>query len=194
DSSTISGNSAGAAGGGLFLVGTGPWTITQSTISGNAANGSASVGGAIYLATGGLTINRSTIANNSASTTGGILNNGGNLTLASTIVANNTNGDLGTSGTTQYNATFSFIVQSQGDPLLGPLADNGGPTQTMALLPGSLCINAGDNTAAPANDQRGPGYARIVNGVVDIGAFEVQTTKTWIGPSTGGSWSNPANW
>jgi hypothetical protein len=64
----------------------------------------------------------------------------------------------------------------------------------MALLPGSPCINAGDNTAAPANDQRGAGFNRIVNGKADIGAFEVQATRTWIGPNTGGSWSNPANW
>jgi hypothetical protein len=60
------------------------------------------------------------------------------------------------------------------DPRLGPLADNGGPTQTMALLPRSPAIDAGDNTDAPEWDQRGPGYPRIVNGVIDIGAFEVQ--------------------
>ncbi len=60
------------------------------------------------------------------------------------------------------------------DPLLGPLRDNGDPTQTMALLPGSPAIDAGDNTDAPDFDQRGPGFARIVNGIIDIGAFEVQ--------------------
>jgi hypothetical protein len=60
------------------------------------------------------------------------------------------------------------------DPLLGPLQDNGGPTQTMALLPGSPAIDAGDNTDAPEWDQRGPGFRRIVNGTIDIGAFEVQ--------------------
>jgi hypothetical protein len=58
------------------------------------------------------------------------------------------------------------------DPLLGPLQDNGGPTQTMALLPGSPAVDAGDNTAAPAFDQRG--LQRIVGGAVDIGAFEAQ--------------------
>jgi hypothetical protein len=60
------------------------------------------------------------------------------------------------------------------DPKLGPLQDNGGPTQTMALLPGSPAIDAGDNTDAPLFDQRGPGFPRIVNGIIDIGAFEVQ--------------------
>ena len=59
------------------------------------------------------------------------------------------------------------------DPLLGPLQDNGGPTQTMALLPGSPAIDAG----APTDmewDQCGPGYARLVRGATDIGAYEVQ--------------------
>ncbi len=60
--------------------------------------------------------------------------------------------------------------------MLGPLADNGGPTLTHALLPGSPAIDAGDNTDAPEWDQRGPGFPRIVNGTIDIGAFEVQNT------------------
>jgi hypothetical protein len=60
------------------------------------------------------------------------------------------------------------------DPKLGPLANNGGPTQTMALLTGSPAINAGDPDTAglPATDQRG--LPRMVDGRVDIGAFEVQ--------------------
>jgi hypothetical protein len=60
------------------------------------------------------------------------------------------------------------------NPLLGPLQNNGGPTMTMALLPGSPAIAAGDPTNAPAYDQRGPGFPRLVNGQIDIGAFEVQ--------------------
>jgi hypothetical protein len=58
------------------------------------------------------------------------------------------------------------------DPRLGPLQNNGGPTPTMALLSGSPAINAGGNTGAPDTDQRG--FARIVGGTIDIGAFEVQ--------------------
>lgn len=61
---------------------------------------------------------------------------------------------------------------------LGPLADNGGATQTHALLDGSPAIDAGPNPVAdfPDNqwDQRADGYARVVNGRVDVGAFEVQ--------------------
>jgi hypothetical protein len=60
------------------------------------------------------------------------------------------------------------------DPLLGPLQDNGGPTFTMALLPGSAAIDAGDNTGASDWDQRDAPFRRIVNGTIDIGAFEVQ--------------------
>jgi hypothetical protein len=65
-----------------------------------------------------------------------------------------------------------------GSPLLGPLQDNGGPTLTMALLPGSPAIDAGDPAPEdpPEWDQRGPGFPRIVNGTIDIGAFDVQAT------------------
>src|SRR5205823_3549799 len=59
-------------------------------------------------------------------------------------------------------------------PLLDALKDNGGPTKTMALLPGSPAIDAGDNKDTPEFDQRGPGFPRIVNDIIDIGAFEVQ--------------------
>jgi len=60
------------------------------------------------------------------------------------------------------------------DPLIGDLALNGGPTPTHALLPDSPAIDAGANPLALVNDQRGEGFARVVNGQADIGAFEVQ--------------------
>jgi len=62
------------------------------------------------------------------------------------------------------------------DPMLGPLQDNGGPTWTHALLPGSPAINAGDPNFVPPPDydQRGPGFDRVRNGRIDIGSFEVQ--------------------
>ena len=67
------------------------------------------------------------------------------------------------------------------NPQLGPLQNNGGPTQTMALLPGSLAVNAGDNTNAPAYDQRGAGFPRIVGGTIDIGAFESDNGPDYTG-------------
>jgi hypothetical protein len=63
------------------------------------------------------------------------------------------------------------------DPHLGPLQDNGGPTPTLALLPGSPALDVGDNSARSATgplDQRGQGFARVANGTVDIGAFEAE--------------------
>jgi hypothetical protein len=60
------------------------------------------------------------------------------------------------------------------DPLLGPLQDNGGPTWTHALLPGSPAIDAGNDAYATDWDQRGPGFPRISGPHIDIGAFEVQ--------------------
>ena len=66
------------------------------------------------------------------------------------------------------------------DPLLGPLQDNGGPTFTHELLPGSPAINMGNPTFTPPPnyDQRGPGFDRVRNGRIDIGAFEVQAAAT----------------
>jgi hypothetical protein len=56
------------------------------------------------------------------------------------------------------------------DPKLGPLANNGGPTLTLALLPGSPAIDAGDTALAPATDQRG--FPRPASLAADLGAFE----------------------
>jgi hypothetical protein len=58
------------------------------------------------------------------------------------------------------------------DPMLGSLQDNGGPTFAHALQSHSPALDAGDNSAATATDQRG--LPRVVNGTVDIGAFELQ--------------------
>ena len=188
-SSTFSGNTAGRAGGALYsrdnLV------IQNSTFSGNSAAGD---GGAIFLYGGSTaTISNSTITGNSTATGegGAIILYNDTLNLASTIVANNTdrNGaneffDLGNS---TVNATNSLIQVTTGftfgtntaniigqDPLLGPLANNGGPTQTHALLSGSPAIDTGSNPLALSFDQRGTGFARTVGAQTDIGAFEVQ--------------------
>jgi hypothetical protein len=191
--STISGNSVAFTesqerGGGIFNGGV--MNILNSTVSGNnVLDGN---GAGIYNA-GSLDIRFSTITQNGGgfgwSNVGGILNQGGSqkLKLYSTIVAGNTSdsdtGDDNLEG--GYTGSSNLIG---GDPMLGPLQYNGGHTQTHAVLPGSPALDAGDNTNAPQYDQRGPGFPRIVNGTVDIGAFEVQSTGA---PPMGGHPTRP---
>ena len=148
-------------------------TLTQCTLSGN----SAAIGGAISNG-GALTLTQCTLSGNSA-TTGGAISNGGTLTLANTIVAGNTDSAAGTS-TDNMEGPFSGSNNvTDVDPKLAPLADNGGPTKTMALLPGSPALDAGSvlNPALPL-DQRG--FARNIDGDFefgtrpDIGAYEAQ--------------------
>ena len=183
--STVSGNAVPGddllTGGGILNTGT--LTVSDSTISGNGGDiGGGISNGTIFGDTGTLTVSNSTISNNGAFYGGGIWNTIGTLHMRNTIVAGNLyGGDISgslassshnlignTGGVSGLDPTDLLNV----DPLLGPLADNGGPTLTHALLPGSPAIDAGDNTDAPEFDQRG--FPRIVNGVIDIGAFELQ--------------------
>ncbi|MCB9509099.1 MAG: T9SS type A sorting domain-containing protein [Deferribacteres bacterium] len=186
NNSTISGNSSNYGSGGGIQISNGSLTINNSTISGN----SASIGGGIRNGFGTTTLTNSTVSGNTAIQGGGIANNA-TLILNNSIVANSTSGgDLYLIAGT-ISAYFSLIEDGlssingtnsnnlTGDPLLGPLADNGGPTLTHALLTGSLAIDAGDNTLANnaglTTDQRGAGFDRFspVGGTVDIGAFEL---------------------
>ncbi len=112
------------------------------------------------------------------------------VTVQSSIIANNSasGGDLAAdvdtdagdfpavTGGNDLFTSVGHILPSPliiDDPQLGPLADNGGPTLTHALLPGSLAIDAGNDVAHLATDQRG--RARVSGAAADIGAFEVQT-------------------
>jgi hypothetical protein len=179
--STISGNSAGDSGGGInasFL------TIMNSTISGNAASYS---GGGIDA--GGVVITNSTISGNSAGSGGGIYHYVGNLEISDTILNAGASGENifnngGTVTSHGYNISSDdgggYLTglgdQINTDPLLGPLQDNGGPTFTHALLPGSPAIDAGDPnfTPPPFHDQRGLCFYRVFNGRIDVGSFEWQ--------------------
>lgn len=79
--------------------------------------------------------------------------------------------DLGHNLSSDGSCNFTSIGSlNNTDPELGPLADNGGPTLTMALLPSSPAIDAGDNSAAQPTDQRG--FPRVVGPTIDIGAYE----------------------
>jgi len=131
----------GGFGGGIRTSGT--TTVTGSTISGNQTGFGqfGGFGGGIF-SYGTLTVTGSTITGNQTSNGnfsdgyGGGIN--GSATIVSSIVAGNSNGDV--EGSISSESTNNLIG---GDPLLGPLADNGGPTQTHALLPGSPALDAG---------------------------------------------------
>ncbi len=200
---TIADNFAAVSGGGIQFYDidefNSPSTITNSTISGNRTNG---WGGGIEAA--GPTIRFSTITGNIANNGGGGLANYGTryARFENSIISGNTDNSggehdvwsqfadtrtdfsiVGRDNPALFNppgGVFSFIGTNQNpvDPMLGPLADNGGLTFTHALLPGSIALDAGDpNVVAgsgyPEFDQRGPGFTRVANGRVDIGAFEV---------------------
>lgn len=192
DSNLTTGVTAG--GGGVFVAG-GSISVTNSTFSGNSeGNG---LGGAIYVAAGSSALVRaSTFANNAATSDtagagGGMYIDGSaileNVLFGGNIAAGPTGSfDLqrGTGG--HINASHSLIqTMSAGtingsntanildqDPLLGDLADNGGPTQTIQPQPGSPVIDAGTAEGDLTTDQRGPGFPRTVDSAPDIGAFE----------------------
>ncbi len=195
--STFSDNTAYQEGGAIANWSEGRLLVTNSTFTGNRATGSSwSVprGGAIYNESYAK-ITYSTISENSAEIGGGLFNyyssyHQGVLELGGTIVANNTavieGGDCGGQvASLDYNldSDGSCALDGNGDitavPLLGSLQFNGGPTQTMALLPGSPAIDAiPTNVCLAASDQRGIIRPQDGNGdtilACDLGAFELE--------------------
>ena len=170
--------------GGAIYTYAGTLSVTNSTFYLNSATTS---GGAIYGQGGTVQISNSTFGINAENIGGGgaLSNAGSAFLMQNSIVANSGNGGncAGTMTSHGYNLSSDSTCNLTGpgdqintDPLLGPLQDNGGPTFTQALLPGSPAINAGDPnfTPPPSYDQRGPGFDRVVNGRIDIGSFEVQ--------------------
>jgi len=183
--SAIHDNRADGNSGALGLDGFTDKLIVNSTISGNRA-GSWSVGAA----SGHVTITNSTIAFNSAATCHAAMA-GTTFHLESAIVAKNTCG-AGTADQDlmvldnnrppvegEDNVVTSANVPLPADtigadPMLLPLADNGGRTQTHALAAGSPAIDNGNNEAGLSYDQRGAGFSRTQGARTDIGAFERQ--------------------
>jgi predicted outer membrane repeat protein len=169
-SSTFTRNTAITRGGGIYN--TSMLTVSNSTFNGNSAV--VNDGGGIDNDTGTLTVSNSTISDNGAPAGAGIFTYG-TLNAVNTIIAGNHGDDLdgGVS-----SGSHNLIG---GDPLLGPLQDNGGPTQTMALLPGSPALNAGDPAQLGTADQRG--VAR--SGGVNIGAYQASASALVVtGPAT----------
>ena len=191
------------------LASRGTTNLTNVTFSDNSA---LTDGGAIHHQIGTLSLNHVTVAGNSAGQSGGgIAVTSGTTNLKNTLIATNTAttsnpdvqgafvsqghnliGLVGTATGLTHGANGNIVGTSTAiNPLIGPLANNGGPTQTRALLVTqdaqtselifSPAVDSGDNVGAPAFDQRG--LVRIANGknsgaaTADIGAFELALNR-----------------
>jgi len=185
--STLASNAVNGSGGGLFIRDT-DLTLTNSTLSSNQQG---VFGGALYSEGNSFVrlFNSTLFANgNNAQTFGSLFFSGTNtLELSNSIIANSYGKDcegspsIITSGVNLVGDGGEFCGFTPGpelltgDAMLGPLADNGGPTLTHLPLEGSPVIEAGDNAAIPIGldyDQRGIGYPRIANTNVDLGSVE----------------------
>ncbi len=182
---TISGNSAKSNGGGLYSPGM--INLSNCTISNNSAGD----GGGLDIS-GTANLTDCTISGNAASVRGGGLDDTGTVTLENTIVAGNTGGSDSASdiygtiaGSSSYNLIGiggsggltngignNIVLSSLAGLGLAALGNYGGPTETMALLPGSVAVGAGTGESGVTTDQRGA--PRPTSGAVDIGAFQDQ--------------------
>ncbi len=172
--STFANNNGGGQGGGLWNSGV--LHVVNNTIYNNNAD----IGGGILNMMGGaVDITNSTLSDNRVIYDGGGIYNYENstVTLKNTIISNspagnNCAGAMVTDGGGNLVWGDTTCPGTNADPLLGPMADNGGTTQTMALLRGSPAIEAGNAANCPATDQRG--VARPQAARCDIGAFELE--------------------
>jgi hypothetical protein len=187
---TFTGNTAGSEGGAIQSWGDSPSLLVEnSTVAGNHSN---DLAGAIDCGAVSMTFRDVTISNNTAA-------NGGNavviyqsqLTMVNSLIGGNGNEGVGSvnGGTFSASSTNNILSSATAPGLtngvnanqlgvpvaqlkLGSLADNGGPTQTIALLNGSPALNAGTVVAGLTSDQRG--VARPQGANPDVGAFEAR--------------------
>lgn len=184
--STVSSNRAesnsasGGGGGGLFATSNGVISIYNSTFSGNYTSRN---GGALNISQNSMTVRNTTIAYNSADTDGGGMRNFGTTTFDNVIIAYNTAGrndgncfftdPVGANNIQTDDDTCGF--GSFTDPLLAPLGNYGGLTETHPLLPLSPALDTGDNTicaSAPVGNVDQRSVVRPINVTCDIGSFE----------------------
>jgi len=188
----VTGNGTSTVAGLIYQPGGGPpppvGTVVNSTISDNSATSTTgTASGGLRNSSGDLRLTNVTLTGNSVSGAGG---SGGNLrtqgmdattTLRSSIVSAgiaaagaNCSGPTVSAGNNLESADTCALGPAElrnTDPLLGPLADNGGLTSTHAITQASPAFNAGANAGCPATDQRG--IPRPQFGICDIGAFEI---------------------
>lgn len=149
-------------------------TVSNSTFSGNDSDG-------IHIPqNAATTVINSTLAGNQV----GIASFSGSVILRNTIIANSISGNNCTGTLIDGGGNLSYPDSTcpgiNADPLLGLLQDNGGPTWTMALIPGSAALDTGDDAicaAPPVNNLDQRGVIRPQGAHCDIGAFE------WVCPS-----------
>jgi CSLREA domain-containing protein len=196
--STVVGNSATSQGGGILnevrVRVSATLSLTNSTVSGNSARSGGGIFTGGFLGFAGVGLRNSTVAGNSATQEGGgiALTDEAGVGLTNSLVAQNsapTGPDvLDGAATADISARFSLIGDGSGsgitntdgnqvgsanapiDPKLGPLANNGGPTRTHALLLGSPAIDAASTPDCPSSDQRG--MLRPQGEACDIGSYE----------------------
>jgi hypothetical protein len=196
--STLSGNSAQYNGGGICNL-AGTLTVSNTTVSGNSAVPSSGAGGGIWTSTTlAVTLTNVTLTANRATLHGGGLYvDTSSALLHNTLIAGNFRGATGTTrddvfGALDPGGDYNLIGDGSGmtgltngvngnlvgsasdplDPLLDSLQDNGGPTQTRALLAGSPALNAGDPAQLGVADQRGV----VRSGGVNIGAYQASAS------------------
>jgi len=213
---TFSDNQAGAAGGGINGGGAGGLVIIiNSTFSGNQANGGG--GGAIHSLVENVNMNFTTVSGNTATTNGGgvYLSTISNLAIQNSMLGNNTaatGSDFSVDGTsTVTDNGYNIVENSDGYDFTGnnnitgdqanlfgtglttqTLDDNGGPTQTLEIEPGSVAIRAGVADATVPDDQRGdsredpPTIGAFENPDVAVGDFYAGGVVFWLDGNGGG--------
>jgi len=173
-SSTVFGNSANDAGG---IESSGTLTLTNSTVSGNVAQ---ERGGGIFNS-GAATVTSSTVSGNTTGGERGDVRNAGSLTMVGTLVDGGCAGGIISGGynvespgdTCGFDQLTDQVRVTAAQLSLGTLGDNGGPTRTHPLLPGSVAIDAIPESACEtAEDQRG--VTRPQGDGCDVGSFEME--------------------
>lgn len=185
--STLSGNGAAAAGGGMYNATGAVAYLLNTTTSGNDAN----TGGGVYTS-GALTLTSSTVADNTAPSGSAIYDPGTSeatpRSITSTLIVGDCAGSPLDSGGYNIESPASTCgldqatdQPAQADVGLGPLRENGGPTETHALLDGSIaidqipdsdCVDAANQPLT--TDQRGEPRPGGTSSACDVGAFETQ--------------------